>query len=105
MRRRCKCSAVHALLVAIIVLVLGTDCKEDVCERVAIIGAGIGGGAVAYYSSQLSNCTQLRVYESRDYIGGRLKHTHIAGNVIELGGDAWSTANEYVVELVKALIG
>jgi hypothetical protein len=25
--------------------------------------------------------------------------------VIELGGDAWSTANEYVVELVKALIG
>jgi prenylcysteine oxidase / farnesylcysteine lyase len=75
---------------------------------VAIIGGGIGGGAAAYYTSLLRNQTDggqdtIRVFETRDYLGGRLKHTYIEGNTIELGGDAWSSANQYVLELCAAL--
>jgi len=41
-----------------------------------------------------------------DSIGGRLKHTTLHGQVIELGGDAWSTAaNAYVVALAKEFRG
>ena len=47
-------------------------------HRVAIIGAGIGGAALAHYvqafgaEAGLPNCT-ITVFERSDYIGGRLK--------------------------------
>jgi protoporphyrinogen oxidase len=71
--------------------------------EIAVIGAGIGAGAFSYYHSELSPGSQIHAFERRDYIGGRLKHTEIAGHTVELGGDAWSSANEYVVALVKKL--
>ena len=73
---------------------------------ITIIGAGIGGASAAYYLTHLdapSANTTLHVYERRDYVGGRLKHTIIGGETVELGGDAWSSANEYIIELVKAM--
>ncbi|KJE88462.1 hypothetical protein CAOG_00116 [Capsaspora owczarzaki ATCC 30864] len=72
--------------------------------RIAIVGAGIGGGATAYYLATkhgLANTTV--VFDSRDYIGGRLKHTIIDNQVIELGGDAYASPNIYMEELVKEL--
>jgi len=88
------------MLAGLVLLAAGLD--------VAIIGGGIGGGAAAYYTSLLRNQTggskdTIRVFETRDYLGGRLKHTYIEGNTIELGGDAWSSANQYVLELCTAL--
>jgi prenylcysteine oxidase/farnesylcysteine lyase len=75
---------------------------------VVVIGGGIGAAAFSYYYSKLNNHStaeprKLLAFESRDYIGGRLKHMVIANTTVELGGDAWSTANRYVVELVKEL--
>jgi len=71
-------------------------------RRVVVIGAGIGGGAFSYYWRKMHPEDDLVVFENRDYIGGRLKHVVMHGQVVELGGDAWSTAvNEYVVALAK----
>ena len=85
-------------------VLLAATLTAAACLEVGIIGAGIGGGAVAYYTRMLQgNATNLTVFERNDYIGGRLKHTVIDGQVIELGGDAWSSANEYIVGLVEEL--
>ena len=71
---------------------------------ISIVGAGIGGASVAFYHRKISSAGTVRVFDTNDYIGGRLKHAKIAGQVVELGGDAWSTAaNHYVVQLVKEL--
>jgi len=75
-------------------------------DGVAIIGAGIGGCSTAYYIRKFGGTDEnsVDIFEARDYIGGRLKHTQIEGHTVELGGDAWSTAaNHYVVQLVKEL--
>ena len=85
-------------------VLLAATLTAAACLEVGIIGAGIGGGAVAYYTRMLQgNATNLTVFERNDYIGGRLKHTVIDGQVIELGGDAWSSANEYIVGLIEEL--
>ena len=42
-------------------------------------------------------------FRLRDYVGGRLKHIVMDGETIELGGDAWSSANEYVEKIAKDL--
>jgi hypothetical protein len=48
-------------------------------------------------TTHAAHALQVIVYEERDYIGGRLKHTTMHNVTIELGGDAWSTAaNECV---------
>ncbi len=76
--------------------VKGEEATDDIC----IVGGGIGGASVAYF---LSKKQRIRVFESRDYIGGRLKHILMDGVTIELGGDAWSSANEYVEKIAKDL--
>ena len=48
-------------------------------KRVRIVGAGIGGGAVSFYIQDLLRNNSkpdanIVVYETRDYIGGRLKN-------------------------------
>lgn len=73
-------------------------------RRVAVIGAGIGGGAFAHFFKLAHPDAEVVVYEARDYIGGRLKHTTLHNQTVELGGDAWSeVANPYVVALAKEL--
>lgn len=73
-------------------------------RRMAIIGAGIGGGSVAYYSQNFSNESfSIVAFERQDYIGGRLKHIVHNGQVLELGGDAWASPNHYVRSLVETL--
>eukprot|EP00948_MAST-09A_sp_MAST-9A-sp1_P002535 g2535.t1 len=81
--------------------------------RVAIIGGGIGGASVAYFTKfppdgkkEKGENVEFVVYERRDYVGGRLKHTYLDNQLVELGGDAWSTAaNAYVVQIAKELGG
>ena len=57
-------------------------------QSVAVVGAGIGGAAVAYYLRLANPGANVTVYEARDYIGGRLKHTMLHNTTIELG--EWS---------------
>ena len=90
-------SCIILALVSSISQIEGRSTTEegDVC----IVGAGIGGAAVAYFS----NSRKSKVFEARDYVGGRLKHIELDGVTIELGGDAWSSANEYIEKIVKDL--
>ena len=81
-------------------------------KRVAIVGGGIGGASAAYYLTHpvdgtgVDDNVEIIAFETRDYIGGRLKHTVLDGQVVELGGDAWSTAaNLYVRDLAKRVGG
>ena len=57
----------------------------SVNRSVAVVGAGMGGAAVAYYLRQADPTARVTVYEARDYIGGRLKHTVLHNTTIELG--------------------
>jgi prenylcysteine oxidase/farnesylcysteine lyase len=83
------------LVSLVVTLVLG--------QKVAIIGAGIGGASTAYYTKQkLPNAT-IVCFDSRSYIGGRLHHLSFAGETVELGGAAWTGANEYMKELASAM--
>ncbi|KAL6079602.1 Prenylcysteine oxidase-like [Balamuthia mandrillaris] len=76
--------------------------------KIAIIGGGIGGGSTAYYLHKWLPDASLTLFEQNDYIGGRLKHTlFTAGGKqaipLNLGGDAWSDVNAYMVSLQKEL--
>eukprot|EP00038_Savillea_parva_P011123 m.195252 g.195252 ORF g.195252 m.195252 type:complete len:526 (-) comp19437_c0_seq1:52-1629(-) len=73
-------------------------------QTVGVVGGGIGGAAFAYYYKKAVPNATVIVFEARDYIGGRLKHTVMHNTTIELGGDAWSTtANHYIVKLAREL--
>ena len=81
--------------------------------RVAIVGAGIAGGATSYYIQELlSNASrpaaEIVAFDSSVYIGGRLKHTLFETSNgekvgVELGGAAWADGNQYVRGLAAAL--
>ena len=89
------------ILAVLALLPPGADSK-----RVAVIGGGIGGASFSLYYSKLHPDSEITLFEASDSIGGRLKHTTLHGHIIELGGDAWSTAaNAYVVALAKEFRG
>ena len=79
-------------------------------QRIAVVGAGIGGAATAYYIQQLLKnaslpAASITVYERSDYIGGRLKHISFgpSGTHVELGGAAWVDSNRYMMDLTREL--
>lgn len=85
----------HVVLFVLTMVNVQGDNNGEIC----IVGAGIGGAATAYFSKS----RKTRVFEARDYVGGRLKHFVMDDQTIELGGDAWSSANEYVEKIAKDL--
>jgi prenylcysteine oxidase / farnesylcysteine lyase len=78
--------------------------------KIAVVGSGIGGAAATYYLQELRRNRSLppldiTVFESRDYIGGRLKHITFGENQVkvELGGAAWTRSNQYVKGLAEKM--
>lgn len=72
-------------------------------KNVAIIGGGIGGATTAFYLNQFAPDVKIDVFEKETIVGGRLKHVTFAGAVCEVGGDAWSSVNTYLMQLMKQL--
>ena len=75
-------------------------------ETVAIIGGGFTGASAAYYLEKLcKGCYDMHLYESRNRIGGRVFHAHVPNSTLTLdvGGDAWSSVNVLMMELMKDL--
>ncbi|CCG83985.1 protein of unknown function [Taphrina deformans PYCC 5710] len=68
---------------------------------VAIIGAGPGGSAAAYYLSQQSPDLALTIYERNDYIGGRCTTIEVLGETIELGASIFVDVNSNLVTAAK----
>lgn len=89
------------MLKNIILLLLILNCVYS--QRISIVGAGIGSAACSYYLDKLGNITEVDVFDSNDYIGGRVKETFFGGEMVELGADAWSVVNFYMQSIVKDL--
>jgi len=70
---------------------------------VAIVGGGIGGASCAYFLNKFAPGTVIDIYEKEGQVGGRLKHVVFGGEVCEVGGDAWSSVNTYLMEIKKEL--
>lgn len=65
-------------------------------QKVAIIGAGIGGSATAHYVRQLlGNQVAIHVYE-QSWIGGRLRSAKFQDSTYELGGSMVYEDNYHV---------
>jgi len=76
--------------------------------RVAVVGGGIAGGSHSYYLQQQLKAQGLPaadicVYETRDRIGGRLKHVDWGNASVEQGGAAWTDNNHHMIELAAAM--
>lgn len=72
-------------------------------QNISIVGAGIGGASCAWYLNKFDNITGVNVFESRDYIGGRIKEVMFGGYIMELGAEAWSSVNFYIRNIVWEL--
>eukprot|EP01065_Artemidia_motanka_P029434 TRINITY_DN35544_c0_g1_i1.p1 TRINITY_DN35544_c0_g1~~TRINITY_DN35544_c0_g1_i1.p1 ORF type:complete len:475 (+),score=130.01 TRINITY_DN35544_c0_g1_i1:78-1427(+) len=74
--------------------------------RVAVIGGGFAGTSTAWYLNKLCpGCYNVTIFEGMDRLGGRVKHVQIPGTEykVNVGGDAYSIVNEYVMDIVKDL--
>ncbi|XP_069774020.1 prenylcysteine oxidase 1-like [Narcine bancroftii] len=72
-------------------------------ERIAVIGAGIGGAAAAHFLRQyFGHNTQIDVYESGS-VGGRLAKTTISGQDHEIGGATIHPLSLHMKEFVQLL--
>ena len=69
-------------------------------ERVAIVGAGIGGASSAYW---LRGGNEIVVFEANDRVGGRLEHFNYGNGTYELGAAIVVSGNRYVLELAEAM--
>lgn len=61
--------------------------------RVAIVGAGAAGSSVAFHLSQLVENADISVFEKNNYVGGRVDHVEIEGELVELGASIFVDAN------------
>lgn len=52
-------------------------------QTVGVIGGGMGAAAFAYYYKEANPTAKVIVFETRDYVGGRLKHTTVC-HIFEL---------------------
>ena len=66
------------LIIGLCVIFL-CQCEQNARKKIAVIGAGIGGGSAAYFTQQFLEeagieRAEIEIFEANDYIGGRLKH-------------------------------
>ena len=109
-KTRLGCRPLWAAAVFLLVLSGPGAAAPPAKKRVAIVGAGIGGAAAAYFlQGMLRNrslaSADVTVYERSDRVGGRLKHITFGAQQakIEVGGAAWMSSNFYVRELAAAM--
>lgn len=90
-----------AVLVALLALLPGVPARP--APRVLVVGAGIGGASVAYELSLRLPGAAVTVAERNPYVGGRLLSVDFHGCHVNVGGDAWSPANENLVRWAREL--
>ena len=85
---RLRTSSICSLFLIYVCLVYGHEAPASSpntagTKRVAVIGAGIGGAAFSFYYANMTGTTaSINVFDAHDYIGGRLKHTILGGQVL-----------------------
>ncbi|XP_043939066.1 prenylcysteine oxidase-like [Protopterus annectens] len=72
-------------------------------KRIAIVGAGIGGTAAAYFlRQQFGKCAQIDIFENGK-VGGRLATTTVEGNEYEVGGTVIHPRNLHMKDFIRQL--
>jgi len=75
--------------------------------RVGIIGSGIGGASSAYLLKKNLGINypnlEIDIYESNNYIGGRVKAVSFKGKTIEVGASSFSPEDRYLQELAASV--
>lgn len=71
--------------------------------RLAIIGAGVGGCAAAYFAHALLSDVRVTIYGKERRIGGRVLTQDLSGGQIELGAAFFHPHNKIVMRLVDEL--
>jgi prenylcysteine oxidase/farnesylcysteine lyase len=71
-------------------------------ERIAIIGAGIGGSSAAHYLLRNKDI-KVDIYEKSDRVGGRIQSVNIKGHTINVGASFFIKDNKLIYDLVKEL--
>jgi prenylcysteine oxidase / farnesylcysteine lyase len=69
--------------------------------NLAIIGAGIGGCAAAYFARKNLPNVNITIYDAQDRIGGRILTYNGNGAVLELGATFFNRFNRTVLGIVK----
>ncbi|WP_163328525.1 protoporphyrinogen oxidase [Desulfurobacterium thermolithotrophum] len=69
--------------------------------KVAVIGAGISGLSVAFYLKK--GGVEVKVFEKKKTVGGKMKTIHEDGYIIETGPNGFLDGKPYTLNLVKEL--
>ena len=71
-------------------------------QRLAVVGAGIGGCSAAYFAKKYLPGVKVTVYETQDQIGGRIFTRNLAGVKLEVGATFYNQANKTIRSLVAS---
>jgi prenylcysteine oxidase/farnesylcysteine lyase len=82
------------LLLLLLLPSIHASTADDIC----IVGSGISGSSTAFFLTNYTAPTsaQLRVFERRDRVGGRLATVAVAGDTFEAGGSVIHPRNLHV---------
>ncbi|XP_040270363.1 prenylcysteine oxidase 1 [Bufo bufo] len=99
-------AAVPCMLTGLILCSLRAAAFQDLRHppnRIAVVGAGIGGTSAAYFLRQkFGKDVQIDIYEKGD-VGGRLSTIEMEGNHYEAGGSVIHPLNLHMKTFVKEL--
>jgi prenylcysteine oxidase/farnesylcysteine lyase len=82
--------------------ILMLSISQTLNERIAIVGAGIGGSSAAHYLLKTNNIT-VDIYERTDTVGGRVQSQEIKGHMINIGASFFIKTNRLIYDLTKEL--
>ncbi len=71
--------------------------------KIAVIGAGVGGCAAAYFAKTYLPNTKVTIFEDQQRVGGRILTQKSYGTDLELGAAFFNGANRTILELKNAL--
>jgi prenylcysteine oxidase/farnesylcysteine lyase len=93
------------LLPVVLLLLPSLHAAIATADDICIVGSGISGASTAFFlTNYTSALPQLRVFERRDKVGGRLATVTVGGNDFEAGGAIIHPKNLHVRRFA-ALLG
>lgn len=72
-------------------------------KKVAVIGGGISGLAVAYYLHKTNPAFEIQIFEASTRVGGILETAHSGQVLMECGPDAFISEKPWALELCREL--
>lgn len=82
----------------------GTSANQCEPKQVAVIGGGLAGITTVYHLSKLT-CLEVKLFEMRNRLGGRIKtgNSSYSGEVLNLGAEFIDSDQNEILQLIKDL--